>query len=109
MYDERCWELATFFLSDAKTDDELLNEARQHLLAQEIQTTIEDFMGHDESGRAWRCKRCETLWHMNPPSEAQPHGSWSLFPPEQQPFPDRAPGKCCDNAADFLAKIEPVS
>lgn len=42
-YDSKCHELAKEFLEDAKIDD----EAVTHRLAQEIQTTIEDFIDEE--------------------------------------------------------------
>lgn len=41
----------------------------------------------------FRCKACGCLWRLNPPTEIQPDGSWSLFDGSQKP------GQCCDNAA----------
>lgn len=50
----------------------------------------------------YRCTKCECLWRLNPPSEVQPDGSWSLYDAEQKPC------KFCDNSPDFVSVIEPV-
>ena len=43
--------------------------------------------------QAWLCPTCGCFWVLNPPTDVQPQGSWSLFSVAQKP------GECCDNAA----------
>ncbi len=48
----------------------------------------------------YRCTKCGCLWRLNPPSEVQPDGSWSLYDAEQKPC------QVCDNSSDFLSVID---
>lgn len=46
--------------------------------------------------------KCGCFWRLNPPSEVQPDGSWSLYDAEQKSC------EVCDNSPDFLSVIEHV-
>lgn len=52
----------------------------------------------------YRCTKCGCLWRLNPPSLAQPEGSWSLYDADQ--FGKSC--KTCDNSPEFVSVIEPV-
>lgn len=49
-----------------------------------------------------RCMVCGCLWSLNPPSDVQPDGSWSLWDADQKP------GKCCNNEAmgDQIERVD---
>jgi hypothetical protein len=49
----------------------------------------------------YRCTACGCFWRLNPPSEAQPDGSWSLYDAHQKPC------KRCDNSPEFLSLLDP--
>jgi rubrerythrin len=53
----------------------------------------------------FRCTDCGCLWRLNPPTEVQPKGSWSLWDAAQFAVMK----KCCDNSSDFESIIVPVS
>ena len=55
-----------------------------------------------EACRKWECQRCGCLWRLNPPSKAQPEGSWSLYDTEQKSC------QVCDNSPEFRSNIRPA-
>lgn len=56
-------------------------------------TGIVDWRAPQNSSARHRCTVCGCLWRLQPPTDVQPGGSWSLWDAAQKP------GTCCDNVA----------